>query len=76
MSQSLQDVLDAARQLPPDERRRLAEQLLAEVNRTGEAVTAEQVAALAVVEELYGAIKGLDRETLIWLAEGEELCGY
>jgi len=75
MSQSLQDVLDAARQLPLDERRRLAEQLLADVNRTGEAMTAEQATSLALVEELYGTIKGLDRDTLIWLAEDEELCG-
>jgi len=76
MSQSLQDVLEAARQLPLDERRRLAEQLLAEVQRTGEAIAVEQAAALTVVEELYGTIKGLDRDTLIWLAEDEELCGY
>jgi hypothetical protein len=76
MSQSLQDVLDAARQLPPEERRRLAEQLLDEIHRAGGAVAAEQAAALAVVDELYGTIKGLDRDTLIWLAEDEELCGY
>ena len=31
---------------------------------------------LAIVDELYGTIKGLDRETIIWLAEDEELCGY
>jgi hypothetical protein len=37
MSQSLQDVLDAARQLPPDELRRLVEQLVAEVRSAGPA---------------------------------------
>ena len=31
---------------------------------------------LAIVEETRGTIKGLDRETIIWLAEDEELCGY
>lgn len=79
MSQSLQDVLDAARQLPPNEQRRLAEQLLEEsnqMNRNDEQLTAEQAEWLAIVERTHGTIKGLDRETIIWLAEDEELCGY
>jgi hypothetical protein len=79
MSQTLQDVLDAARQLPPDEQRRLAEQLLEEADqesRSDKQLTAEQVANLEIVDKLYGTIKGLDRETIIWLAEDEELCGY
>ena len=79
MGQSLQDVLDAARRLPPDEQRRLAEQLLGEAdqtNRSDEQLTPEQVANLEIVDKLYGTIKGLDRETIIWLAEDEELCGY
>ena len=79
MSQSLQDVLDAARQLPPEEQRRLAEQLLEESNRTNrnnQQITAEQAEWLAIVERTHGTIKGLDRETIIWLAEDEELCGY
>jgi len=76
MSQILQDMLDAARQLPLDERRRLVEQLLEDISRQEGAVIAEQAAALRIVEELYGTIKGLDRDTLIWLAEDEELCEY
>ncbi len=38
--------------------------------------TPQHAAALALVDELYGVIKGVDRETLRWLAEDEELCGY
>jgi hypothetical protein len=76
MNQNLQDVLDAARRLPPEERRRLAEKLLEDAAHTEGDQAAERAEALAVVDELYGAIKGLDRETLVWLAEDEELCGY
>lgn len=77
MSQSLQDVLDAARQLPPDELRRLVEQLVAEVRSTGPAPEeARKRRAAAIVEETYGSIKGLDRATLISLAEDEEYSGY
>lgn len=39
-------------------------------------LTPQQTASLAVVDELYGTIKGINRETLRWLAEDEELCGY
>ena len=77
MSQSLKDILDAARQLPPNELQRLVEQLLKEVgtaNPTPE--EARKQRALAIVEETYGSIKGLDRATLISLAEDEEYCGY
>ena len=31
---------------------------------------------LDAVERTLGAMKGLDRDTVIWLAEDEELCGY
>jgi hypothetical protein len=41
-----------------------------------EARLAEEAEWLAIVEETRGTIKGLDRETIIWLAEDEELCGY
>jgi len=34
MSQTLPSILEAARQLPPEERRQLAEQLLQESNKT------------------------------------------
>jgi hypothetical protein len=78
MSQSLQDVLNAARQLPPDELRRLVEQLVAEVRSTAGASSEEarKQRAAAIVEETYGSIKGLDHATLVSLAEDEEYSGY
>ncbi|MGH9846780.1 MAG: hypothetical protein ACREEM_49405 [Blastocatellia bacterium] len=76
MNQTVENLLDAARQLPLDARRRLAKQLLQEADHPASAITAEQAASLQIVEELYGTITGLDRETLTWIAEDEELCGY
>jgi len=78
MSQSLQDVLNAARRLPPDELQRLVEQLVAEVrSTTGPAPEeARRRRAVSIVEETYGSIKGVDRATLVSLAEGEEYSGY
>jgi hypothetical protein len=32
--------------------------------------------ALRLVDQLYGSMKGLDTETVKWIAEDEELCGY
>jgi hypothetical protein len=78
MSQSLQNILEAARQLPSAELRRLVEQLLQEVGST-DSQTPDEIRkqrALSIVEETYGSIKGLDRATLISLAEDEEYCGY
>ncbi len=75
MSQNLASILDAAQNLPLEEQRRLAEQLLKNIARTQEA-NPEVQAALAIVEETYGSMKGLDRETLLRLANDEELCGY
>jgi hypothetical protein len=37
---------------------------------------AEEAEWQAIVEETRGTIKGLDRETIIWLAEDAELSGY
>jgi hypothetical protein len=48
----------------------------AEAPPVGEALNDQTSQSLAIVEELYGAIKGLDRETLVSIAEDEELCGY
>lgn len=78
MSQNLQSVLEAARQLPPEQRRRLAAQLLEEVE-VSEPLASElsrKQRALSIVEETFGAIKGLDRVTLAQLAEDEEFSGY
>lgn len=78
MNQSLQSVLEAARQLPSNELRQLVEQLLVEVDSTANLTPdeARKQRALAIVEETYGSIKGLDRATIISLAEDEEYCGY
>lgn len=76
MSDNLEAVLEAALKLPPEEQRQLAERLPAVANRADKARLAEEAEWLAIVEETCGTIKGLDRETIIWLAEDEELCGY
>ena len=78
VSQNLQSVLEAARQLPPEQRRLLAEQILTEAKPTDPPVVQEarRQRALSVVDETFGAIKGLDRAALIRLAEDEEFCGY
>ncbi|MBS1790266.1 MAG: hypothetical protein JST85_21255 [Acidobacteria bacterium] len=76
MTESLELLLNAARQLPPVQQRLLAQKLLEDAESTAAPLTEEQRAALEIVERLSGTIKGLDRETLIWLAEDEELCGY
>lgn len=76
LSDNLEAVLEAALRLTPDEQRQLAEQLPAVNKITDEARLAQEAEWLAIVEETRGTIKGLDRETIIWLAEDEELCGY
>ena len=72
---TLEDILDAARRLPVDQQRDLAEQLIKD-SRAAEASPNATQDALDAVEMTRGAMKGLDRDTLIWLAEDEELCGY
>ncbi|MGH9907286.1 MAG: hypothetical protein ACRD8U_17090, partial [Pyrinomonadaceae bacterium] len=69
MSQNLQSVLEAARQLPPEQRRRLAVQLLEEVgvNEPPASELTRKQRALSIVEETFGAIKGLDRVALAQL---------
>jgi len=78
MSQNLQSVLEAARQLPPEQRRRLAAHLLeeVEVNEPPASELTRKQRALSIVEETFGAIKGLDRVALAQLAEDEEFSGY
>ena len=78
MSHNLQSVLEAARQLPPEQRRRLAAQLLEEVglNEPLPSELTRKQRALSIVEETFGAIKGLDRVALAQLAEDEEFSGY
>ena len=72
---TVEEILAEARKLPPEEQRQLAATLLAEAER--EMRAADDVeAALAIVAETSGSIKGLDRETIIWLAEDEKMRGY
>jgi hypothetical protein len=68
MSDNLEVLLEAALRLPPDEQRQLAEHLPAGARLAAQARLAEE-AERVIVDELYGTIKGLDRETIIWLAE-------
>ena len=75
MSDNLETVLEAALNLSLDEQRQLAEHLLATRQTEAERLV-QEAEWLAIVEETHGTIKGLDRETIIWLAEDEELCGY
>ena len=78
MSQSLQDALRAARNLPPEELRQLVDQLIGElrVSSVQEPLEARQQKARTAVEETFGSIKGVDQQTLTSLAEDEEYCGY
>jgi hypothetical protein len=76
MSKNLEAVLEAALRLSLEEQWQLAERLPAVTNLSDEPRLAEEAEWLAIVEETRGAIKGLDRETIIWLAEDEELSGY
>ncbi|MGA9767886.1 MAG: hypothetical protein WBV94_02530 [Blastocatellia bacterium] len=76
MSQeSLKSILDAARKLSLDEQRHLAEQIMKELG-IANATPDRTLRALEAVERTRGSMKGLDRDTIIWLAEDEELSGY
>jgi len=72
MSSTLENLLEAARAFPLSERRELVTELIKDV----EASEAKIAANLAIVQETRGTITGLDRETIIALAEDEEYCGY
>ena len=73
MTENLQSVLEAARRLPPGERRFLIEQLRHETVAADENASQARAESLRIVDELYGSMKGLDRETIKWIAEDEEL---
>jgi hypothetical protein len=71
MSQvSFESLLNEVRKLPLEEQQQLIDKLIQEIE------TDKKQRALEAVERTRGRIKGLDRETIIWLAEDEELCGY
>jgi hypothetical protein len=75
MSATVEELLAEARKLPAEARRQLASVLLSETEGDGED-NAGVRAALAIVEETHGTIKGLDRQTLITLAEDDEFSGH
>ncbi len=76
MSQSsFESVLNEVRKLPLEEQAQLVEQLLEEIQLSGR-VKAKVSRDIDLVEKTFGTIKGIDRETLISIAEDEEFCGY
>ena len=75
MITTFEDVLRAARSLPVAEQRELAARLAEETAASEDKARTAQ-ANLAIVEETRGTIKGLDRQTIISVAEDEEFCGY
>ena len=70
MSTELMTVLEEARKLPPQEKQELADLLIKDLEQAHG--TEQEIArALAIVEETSGSMTGLDRETLVRLAEDE-----
>jgi hypothetical protein len=69
---TVEEILAEARNLSPEEQRQQALALLIEAERQKTERDNIQ-ASLAIVEEMRGSIKGLDRDTIIWLAEDYEL---
>ena len=72
MSANLESILAAIKQLPMEEQRQLAEALARSMPLTAEEIARNE----AIVKKWYGAFKGLDRETVIKIAEDDEFCGY
>ena len=72
MSASLESILETINQLPLHEQRELARKLNVRRRMTDE----EKEKARALVKQLAGSAKGLDKETIIHFAEDEEYCGY
>ena len=75
MTPELHNVFEQAKKLPIEQRRELADLILKDLQEPQDE-SSEIRAALAIVEETSGSMAGLDRETLISLAEDEEYCGY
>jgi len=75
MSTDLMAVLEEARKLPIEERLELASLLLEESSEEPSDEMRKR-SARAIVEETFGSIRGLDRATMIQLAEDDEFCGY
>jgi hypothetical protein len=75
MSPELRGLLEEAKKLPAEQRRELADLIVEDIRHEASDEPRRQ-ANLALVDELYGSLKGLDPATVRWLAEDEELCGY
>ena len=75
MSTDLLNLLKEAQKLPLEERRELADLLLEDLDKV-QSHDKEIQAARAIVAETSGSMAGLDRATLIHLAEDEEFSGY
>lgn len=74
MSQSnFETVLSEALKLPFDQQQQLIEHLLQEIQSHDLKGPSQET---DLVEKTFGTIKGIDRETLISIAEDEEFCGY
>ena len=74
MSQSnFETVLSEALKLPFDQQQQLIEHLLQEIQSHDLKGSSQET---DLVEKTFGTIKGIDRETLISIAEDEEFCGY
>jgi hypothetical protein len=75
MSTDLLNILKRAQKLPIEERRELADLLLEDLDKV-QSDDKEMQVARAIVAETSGSMAGLDRATLIRLAEDEEFSGY
>ena len=75
MSTDLLNILKEVQKLPIKERRELADLLLEDLEKVQNHDNEVQ-SARAIVAETSGFMAGLDRATLIRLAEDEEFSGY
>lgn len=75
MSANLETVFQAVRELPLEQQEELIEKIKANL-KTKKSSEEEVKKASSIVERTRGRMKGLDRETLIYIAEDEEFCGY
>jgi len=75
MSSDLLAVFEEAKKLPVEEKRELATLILDDIEHSLSGTNRKE-SDLVIVEQLFGSLKGLDKETVKWLAEDEELCGY
>jgi hypothetical protein len=73
MSANIEQILAEARQLPIPLQHELVHRLHQQIE---DQQSRNSQSAATIVEETFGSMRGLDRETIIRLAEDEEFCGY